>query len=483
MTPDHKPEDEDRARAREGAQLPQALNRLSWVYDLYRLGAIIGLGEQRRQFQRDVLEHIVEGVGASTGSLALVDDEKKTLLVAACVGLTAEVLGQQIDMGEGVLGRVATEGKPLLLIGDLEQDERFGPETSGPREKRPASAMVWPLRSQGSVTGILSVNRDDISRPFTQSDLEHGQALLHLVTIAIENTRLQEGQQKQIERLARMNTEILAMNKRVDEARLQLMQSEQMAALGRLAAGVAHEINNPLAYISSNVGTLSGYLESLFGLLGAYESRHAGGRGTSDQLEELQRRINPEFRQDLQSMIAEVEGGVDRVKNIVRELRLFSHSGEGEWQQVDLHEALDSAVKFAGPAMSDGIVVEKKYDVIEPVECILAEINQVFLNLIVNAAQAMGETGKLRIATAQQDQWVSVAITDIGTGIREENLSRVFEPFYTSKPPGQGTGLGLSLSYSIVRKHQGRILVKSKPREGSTFTVSLPVRQSSGKAA
>lgn len=483
MTRDQNPNDEDRARAREGAQLPQALNRLSWVYDLYRLGAIIGLGEQRRQFQRDVLEHIVEGVGASTGSLALVDDERKTLFVAACVGLTDEVLGQQIEIGEGVLGRVATEGKPLLLIGDLEQDERFGPETSGQREKRPASAMVWPLRSQVNVTGILSVNRDDISRPFTQSDLEHGQALLHLVTIAIENTRLQEEQQKQIERLARMNTEILAMNKRLDEARLQLMQSEQMAALGRLAAGVAHEINNPLAYISSNVGTLRGYLESLFGLLGAYESRHAGAMGTSDQLEELQTRINPEFRQDLQSMMAEVQGGVDRVKNIVRELRLFSHSGEGEWQQVDLHEALDSALKFAGPAMGDGIVVEKNYGVIEKVECIPAQINQVFLNLIVNAAQAMGDTGKLSIATVQQDQWVAVAITDVGAGIREENLTRVFEPFYTSKPPGQGTGLGLSLSYSIVRKHQGRIIVKSKPREGSTFTVSLPVSQSSGKAA
>jgi signal transduction histidine kinase len=456
----------------------ESLLRLSWVYDLYRLGAIIGGANDSAEFQQQVVEHIVRGLGATSGSLALIDDEKQTMFVAACAGLPRDIIGQPLNLGDGVLGWVAANGEPLLLIGDIAHDERFN-RSAIARDHRLGSAIVWPLKWRGRVTGILSVNREESTPPFTQHHLEHGQALLNLVVIAIENTRLQDEQCKQIGGLRALNAELVDMHQRLEQARLQVMQSEQMAALGRLAAGVAHEINNPLAYVSSNVGTLKSYLDQVFELLGRYAAAAKIVPPDASAAGET-----PEFlKEDLQSMIAEVQTGVNRVKHIVRQLRLFSHSGQGEWEEADLHETLENAIKFAGPELRRApnigktIVLERHFGTIDKVRCIVAQLNQVFLNLIVNAVQAIGDEGKVTISTAQTDGWVQVAIADTGVGIEAENLDRIFQPFFTSKPPGQGTGLGLSLSYSIVRKHQGRIEVKSTRGQGSTFTVWLPIKQ------
>jgi two-component system, NtrC family, sensor kinase len=454
-----------------GARLPEALQRVSWIYELYRLGTIIGLASERRRIQRDVLEQIVQGVGATSGSLALIDDERRELFVAACVGLPEEVVGQPLDLDAGVLGRVAREGEPLLLIGDLRRDRRFRLSAQA-RRTRPASAIVWPLKYHGKVTGILSVNRAEPDAPFTRTDLEHGQALLNLVTVAIENTRLQEEQHKRIEELSRMNEELRTMHRRLDEARARVMQSEQMAALGRLSAGVAHEINNPLAYIASNMGTLKNYLRKLFALASAgHVEREASAAPHAD--------IDPAaLEHEIRTMVAEVEEGVDRVKRIVRELRLFSHSGSAEWERIDLNQALDSAIKFARPTIGEGITIEKVYGAIPHVECVPAQIKQVVLNLLGNAAHAMADGGTIGIATGLEGNSVWIAVSDTGAGIREEDLSRIFEPFFTTKDPGQGTGLGLSLSYGIVRRHCGSIEVTSAPGQGSTFTVWLPVCRS-----
>jgi two-component system, NtrC family, sensor kinase len=245
-----------------------------------------------------------------------------------------------------------------------------------------------------------------------------------------------------------------------------------MAALGRLSAGVAHEINNPLAYIASNMGTLKNYLRKLFALASAgHVERKASAAPHAD--------IDPAaLEHEIRTMVAEVEEGVDRVKRIVRELRLFSHSGSAEWERIDLNQALDSAIKFARPTIGEGITIEKVYGAIPHVECVPAQIKQVVLNLLGNAAHAMADGGTIGIATGLEGNSVWIAVSDTGAGIREEDLSRIFEPFFTTKDPGQGTGLGLSLSYGIVRRHCGSIEVTSAPGQGSTFTVWLPVCRS-----
>jgi signal transduction histidine kinase len=182
--------------------------------------------------------------------------------------------------------------------------------------------------THGAAIGVLSVNRSNAAYPFRTSDLEHGEALLNLVTIAIHNTRLQEAQQKQIETLSRMNCEMLDMHQRLDGAQLELIQSGQMAALGKLAAGVAHEINNPLAYISSNIGTLKEYLAEIFKIVRVYKMLKAGGPLSVIELNALTQPLSPinseDFEQESEGIVADIQEGADRVSSMLRSCGSFS---------------------------------------------------------------------------------------------------------------------------------------------------------------
>ncbi|WP_338758759.1 ATP-binding protein [Massilia sp. METH4] len=259
------------------------------------------------------------------------------------------------------------------------------------------------------------------------------------------------------------------------EAHEQLLQSEKMASIGQLAAGIAHEINNPIAFVNSNMGALQGYVATLLGLIDAYDEAIAGHPELVARLAPVREAAELDFlRGDVPDLVQESIEGLRRVKEIVQALREFSHVGETEWQMADLHRGLDSTLNIVANELKYKVRIVKEYGNLPPVECRASQLNQVFMNLLVNAGQAIAGQGVIRIRTGAQEGWVWIEISDTGAGIAPEHLTRIFEPFFTTKPVGSGTGLGLSLSYGIVSRHGGRIDVRSQPGEGTTFTVWLP---------
>jgi two-component system NtrC family sensor kinase len=266
---------------------------------------------------------------------------------------------------------------------------------------------------------------------------------------------------------------------KLKDAHLQLLQSEKMASIGQLAAGVAHEINNPIGFVSSNLGTLRGYADALLKVVDAYETLDTVLAAHPQLLRyiEEQKQLNElaYVRNDIRTLIAESIEGTTRVRNIVQNLRDFSHVDQGDWQQTNLHAGLDSTLSVARNEIKHKAKVIKDYGELPLVECLPSQINQVFLNLLVNAAQAITDQGTITIRTRADDAMVCVAISDTGSGMAPEVLAKVFDPFFTTKPVGQGTGLGLAVSFGIVEQHGGHIEVESTPGAGSTFSIMLPV--------
>ena len=258
----------------------------------------------------------------------------------------------------------------------------------------------------------------------------------------------------------------------------QLMQSEKLASIGQLAAGVAHEINNPVGYISSNLGSLENYFKDFRDLLEAYEQETAGlSDEARERIEQLRQELDIDFlKEDIVNLLSESEEGVSRVKQIVQDLKDFSRVDSSEWHVANLHHGLDSTLNIVNNEIKYKAEVLKEYGELPDIECVPSQLNQVFMNLLVNAAHAIEDRGRITIRTgARGDEEVWVEVEDTGTGISEENMKKLFEPFFTTKPVGKGTGLGLSLTYGIVQKHGGHIDVESEVGKGTRFRVSLPV--------
>ena len=266
---------------------------------------------------------------------------------------------------------------------------------------------------------------------------------------------------------------------RLSEAHDQLLQSEKMASIGQLAAGVAHEINNPIGFVNSNMGTLRHYVGTLLSVIDQYGQavqQAAPGSPLATQIEAIGRKADLGYlKEDIADLVTESMDGLKRVKDIVQALKDFSHVGLMDWQYADVHSGIDTTLNIVANEIKYKATVEKHYGKLPEIKCLASQLNQVFMNLLVNAAQAIQSKGVITIATGASEGWVWIRFSDNGSGIAPENLKRVFEPFFTTKPVGSGTGLGLSLSYSIVNKHGGRIEVASKPGVGTVFTIRLPV--------
>lgn len=287
----------------------------------------------------------------------------------------------------------------------------------------------------------------------------------------------------------------VTQRKRAEEERRQMhaqvIRSEKMASVGQLAAGVAHEINNPVGFVNSNLNTLAEYIGNftvLFCMYFSMASDLEAGRMDDAlahwrKITDYQKNINIAFIiEDIVLLLEETKDGMARIKNIVSGLKEFSHAGDEKMEPYDIHQCLENAVRLSWHEIKYKAVVETDFGRIPFVECRPQQLTQVFLNIIINAVQAMPEKGTVWIRTCSKDDYAVVEIQDNGTGMAEDVMKRIFDPFFTTKEVGKGTGLGLSIAYGIVKEHKGDIEVRSKAGQGTTFTLRLPVANAAAAA-
>lgn len=283
-------------------------------------------------------------------------------------------------------------------------------------------------------------------------------------------------------RLAMAFHDMAEMNNSLDKARSQLQQSEKMVAIGQLAAGMAHEINNPIGFIQSNLGSLGRYIQAMLSLLDLYGELERYDGISPDQISkinDLKKVIDFEFlRTDLGDLLGESRRGIERVRRIVQGLRDFSQEGRAdEWTWMDIPQSVDNVLGVMSGELSGKCIIHREYGKTSEIYCLPAQVNFVFMNILLNAAQAIESSGEITIRTGQSENIVWVEISDTGCGIPADILPRIFEPFFTTKSVGKGAGMGLATAYGIIKTHGGRIDVISQPGQGTTFVVRLPIRQ------
>jgi two-component system NtrC family sensor kinase len=258
------------------------------------------------------------------------------------------------------------------------------------------------------------------------------------------------------EQLIRANEELQEVNRLLKETQAQLIQTEKMASLGQLVAGIAHEINNPMAFVLNNLFTV----ERLFDQIGPeFEVLPAPSR---QKLAKVRLRLS------------EMNEGLDRVKTLVLNLRTFSRLDEGELKTIDLVESIESVLMLLQHRLDGRIRVEKQYGPERTLYCFAGRLNQVIMNLVANAMDSIEGEGTITIATVHNEQEVCISIRDTGAGIPTAIRGRIFDPFFTTKPVGKGTGLGLAISYGIIQEHHGAIEVESEEGVGSEFKIKIP---------
>ncbi|TCW83989.1 histidine kinase [Burkholderia sp. SRS-46] len=337
------------------------------------------------------------------------------------------------------------------------------------------------------LSGITDMLDDLVLR--RTAELNHALRRYELTTEMLQRTRahmmreIEERKAAQA-RLEQEKDEQRRLLHALEETHVQLLQSEKLASIGQLAAGVAHEINNPIGFVSANLNTLRAWVRGLLDVVAAHEaamSRHDAE--TRDALTAAGREADIDYiRDEIATLIEESIDGTMRVRRIVQDLRDFSRPGSGEWSVVDLHAGLESTLNVVHNELKYKADIVREYGDVPQVECLPSQLNQVFMNLLVNAAQAISGRGVITIRTTSDGDHVTIAISDTGKGMSPDVVRRIFDPFFTTKPVGQGTGLGLSVSHGIVERHRGAIEVASEPGRGSTFSIRLPIRHARDEA-
>lgn len=309
-----------------------------------------------------------------------------------------------------------------------------------------------------------------------------------LLRISMENENLIQEQNLMLEKqVAKRTADLERTLRNLKDAQIQLIESEKMASLGQLTAGIAHEINNPINFVKSNVSPLQLDVQELFELIAEYQKLHDIGAAEQpvmlQRIKALESKLDPHFlKEEIESLIGGIEEGAERTAEIVRGLRSFSRLDESEMKEVNVYENINSTLVLLRNAMPPYLKIRKKFTAPAEIECYPGKLNQVFMNIITNCIQAVkakpvkDEEEYIDICVSEADECMRIDIADTGTGMTEEVKHKIFEPFFTTKAVGEGTGLGMSIVFKIIEKHHGKIHIQSSPGQGATFTIDIPYR-------
>jgi signal transduction histidine kinase len=404
--------------------------------------------------------------------LLIVDDEEDLREIFSCY-LGDSYSCDTASSADEALARMAYESY-ALVISDVMMPGRNGVELL--REimiRHPETAVVMVSgvdRPQRVLDAVRLGAYDYLLKPCDLS------VLSMTVERALERRALLRAARHYKLDLERRNEELRRSKAELERLQAQIIQSEKMASLGQLAAGVAHELNNPTGYLYGNIELLAESARGLDRLLALYDSASLPAE-TAAQVRAVKEEIDYESAlADLGSIIVDCREGAERIRDVVQNLRTFSRLDEAEFKKVDIHEGIESTLRLlARYYTAENVGLVRDYGELPAVDCYAGQLNQVWLNLLVNAAYAVRRGGEVRVETRRESDAVVVSVSDTGGGIASEHLPRIFDPFFTTKPIGDGTGLGLSVTYSIVERHQGTIEVASRPGEGATFKVTLPI--------
>lgn len=388
----------------------------------------------------------------------------------------------------GPITQWVIQHRQLVMIPDITQDQRIGKANKEYQKAQIKSSLVVPVQANGTLHALLYLNQCSHIRYWSKNDQELAQSVADQLAISLQQAYLYTRTQQQAAHNAKQAQKMSAMIEELRLTQAQLIHSEKMSSLGRMVAGVAHEINNPVNFIYGNIPYVKNYVSDLILLVQAYQTYYPHPEAPIQKLAE---ETDIDFLlRDLPKILKSMESGAERIHEIVQLLQRFSRQNEAPLKLVDLNSALESTLLILHNQMLGTIKIERDYDDLPPLECYPKQINQAFLSILTNALEALNRSSDQNKTITLCTKWlpskeigdedrVQIAIRDNGPGIKLEIQPRIFEPFFTTKDVGQGRGLGLTVSYqTIVNQHNGKLEVRSQPGRGAEFVLEIPIRHS-----